>query len=74
MSDLEVILWRLLDLNEDDLIIKLFEGKNREIRNICKFFKWPIIKLIRLQYGSIKITKEKPCQIKELNPIPKDFL
>mgnify|MGYP001192423764 CR=1 FL=1 len=56
------------------LKFKLREGKNREIRNICKFFKWPILKLIRLQYGSIKLNKEKPGQIKEINPIPIDFL
>ena len=56
------------------LKFKLREGKNREIRIICKFFNWPIIKLIRLQYGSIKLTKEKPGQIKELDLIPKDFL
>ena len=48
------------------LKFKLREGKNREIRIICKFFKWPIIKLIRLQYGSIRLAKEKPGQIKEL--------
>ena len=35
------------------LIFKLREGKNREIRNICKYFKWTIIKLIRLQMTKI---------------------
>ena len=38
------------------LIFELKEGKNREIRNICKYFKWPIVKIIRLQYGSIKLS------------------
>ena len=38
------------------LKFKLRDGKNREIRNICKYFQWPILKLIRLQYGSIKLT------------------
>ena len=56
------------------LIFKLYEGKNREIRNICKYFKWPILKLIRLQYGPIKINKEKPGQIIEIKPIPKKLL
>ena len=55
------------------LKFKLKEGKNREIRNICKHFKWPINKLIRLQYGSIKLAKEKPGQIHEVISIPKDF-
>ena len=48
------------------LIINLFEGKNREIRNICKHFKWQIIKLIRIQYASISLEKQKPGQIIEV--------
>ncbi len=56
------------------LIFKLHEGKNREIRNICEFYKWTIVKLIRLQYGSIKLTKQNPGQIEEINRIPQDFL
>ena len=56
------------------LKFKLKEGKNREIRKICNHFKWPINKLIRLQYGSIKLIKEKPGQIKRIEPIPKDLL
>ena len=60
--------------NKTWLIFKLHEGKNREIRNICKYFKWPIFKLIRLQYGPIKINKEKPGQISEIKPIPKKLL
>ena len=56
------------------LKFKLREGKNREIRKICQHFKWSINKLIRLQYGSIKLTKEKPGQIKQLDQIPEDLL
>ena len=63
-----------INQNKTWLKFKLREGKNREIRIICKYFKWPILKLIRLQYGSIKLIKEKPGQINELDPIPKDFL
>ena len=56
------------------LIFKLREGKNREIRNICKFYKWTVIKLIRLQYGSIRLTKQNPGQIEEIKNIPSDLL
>ena len=56
------------------LIFKLLEGKNREIRNICKFYKWTVIKLIRLQYGSIRLTKQNPGQIEEVKNIPADLL
>ena len=48
------------------IIFKLKEGKNREIRNICKFFKWNIVKLIRIQYGSIKLSKLKSGEIQEI--------
>ena len=48
------------------IIFELKEGKNREIRNICKFFKWDIVKLIRIQYGSIKLSKQKLGEIREV--------
>ena len=49
------------------LIVKMTEGKNREIRNICDFFLWNIVNLVRIQYGSIKLIKQKPGEIIELN-------
>ena len=48
------------------IIFKLKEGKNREIRNICKFFKWDVVKLIRIQYGSIKLYNQKSGEIQEV--------
>jgi len=56
------------------LIFKLREGKNREIRNICKFYKWTVIQLIRLQYGSFRLRKQNPGQIVEIKNIPTDLL
>ena len=56
------------------LIFKLREGKNREIRNICKFYKLPVIKLIRLQYGPFKLIKQNPGQVEEIKNIPHEFL
>lgn len=49
------------------LIFKLREGKNREIRNICIYFSWNIVKLIRIQYGSIKLSKQKSGEIIEID-------
>jgi len=48
------------------LIAKLREGKNREIRNICKYFSWQIVKLIRIQYGPYKLGSLKKGQIEEI--------
>lgn len=48
------------------LIFKMKEGKNREIRNICKYFLWNIVNLVRIQYGSIKLIKQKPGEIIEI--------
>lgn len=51
------------------LIFKMYEGKNREIRNICDYFLWNIVNLVRIQYGTIKLNKLKPGEIIEV----KDF-
>ena len=48
------------------LIAKLKEGKNREIRNICKHFSWHIVKLIRIQYGPYKLGNLKEGKIEEI--------
>ena len=47
-------------------IFRLKEGKNREIRKICEYFNWHIIKLIRIQYGKYKISNQKPGEIVEV--------
>ncbi len=52
--------------NQTWLLIKLWEGKNREIRNICNNFKWNIIKLIRIQYGNYKLNDLGIGEIKEI--------
>ena len=52
--------------NYNWLIFKLKEGKNREIRNICRYFKWKISRLIRVQYGNIKLSKLKPGNLVEI--------
>ena len=43
----------------------LTEGKNREIRNIAKYFKWNVLKLKRVQHGEYKLSNLKPSEIKE---------
>jgi 23S rRNA pseudouridine2605 synthase len=54
------------DKNFTWLIVKLKEGKNREIRNICKYYSWQIVKLIRIQYGPYKLGKLKVGEIEEI--------
>ena len=53
------------------LIFKLKEGKNREIRNICNYFSWNIVKLIRIGFGPYKLGKLKEGQLKKINKIDK---
>ena len=55
------------------LIFKMKEGKNREIRNICKYFLWNIVNLVRIQYGSIKLIKQKPGEIIEIKNFEKEL-
>ena len=51
------------------LIIKLREGKNREIRNICEYFSWNIVQLIRIKYGPYKLLDLKKGEIKEIKKL-----
>ncbi len=44
----------------------LHEGKNREIRKICKFFNLKVNRLIRTSYGKFKLGKMKNGEIKLL--------
>ena len=55
------------------LIFKMKEGKNREIRNICDHFLWNIVNLVRIQYGSVKLIKQKPGEIIEIKNFNKDL-
>ena len=55
------------DSSNSWLTAKIKEGKNREIRNICKHFSWYIVKLIRIQYGPYKLGHLKVGQIEEIN-------
>ena len=58
-----------LDKTYTWIIAKLREGKNREIRNICKYFSWNIVKLIRIQYGPYKLGNLKEGKIEEIKVI-----
>ena len=51
------------------LIVKLKEGKNREIRKVFDYFSWNIVKLIRIQYGPYKLLNLKKGQISEIKKI-----
>ena len=55
------------------IIFKIKEGKNREIRNICDYFLWNIVNLVRIQYGSIKLIKQKSGEIIEINNFDKNL-
>ena len=55
-----------INKNNTWLSFHLKEGKNREIRNICKLFKLTILKLIRVQYGKFKLNTMKPGAIKQI--------
>lgn len=55
------------------IIFKMKEGKNREIRNICDYFLWNIVNLVRIQYGSIKLIKQKPGEIIEIKNFNKSI-
>ncbi|ADE30074.1 pseudouridine synthase [Rickettsia prowazekii] len=47
--------------------VVLFEGKNREIRRIFEYFGLQVNKLIRIQYGALKIGNLKPGNYQEIS-------
>ena len=53
-------------------VFKLSEGKNREIRNICKFFSWSVVKLIRISYGPYKLGNLKVGELQKIKVINHD--
>ncbi len=57
--------------NHNWLIFKLKEGKNREIRNICNYFSWNIVRLIRIGFGPYKLGKLKEGQFQKINKVDK---
>ena len=55
-------------------VFKMFLGdviysKKREIRKVCDYFCWNIVKLIRIQYGPYKLLNLKKGQISEIKEI-----
>ena len=49
------------------LTMALTEGKNREIRNICGHFGWPVSRLIRIAYGPFQLDSHlNPGDIEEV--------
>ncbi len=54
------------------LIFKLKEGKNREIRNICNFFSWNIVKLLRIEFGPYKLGKLKVGEVEKIRVMKND--
>jgi len=51
------------------LIMKLKEGKNREIRNIFESVSMTVVRLIRLSYGPYKLGTLKKGKFKKINII-----
>lgn len=48
-------------------IMRLREGKKRQIRNICQYFGHPVISLKRIQIGPVKMNGLKPGEYRDLN-------
>ena len=47
------------------LELTLTEGKNREIRNIAKYFNWNVFKLKRVIHGEYNLLSLKSSQLRE---------
>ncbi|MAH78507.1 MAG: pseudouridine synthase [Rickettsiales bacterium] len=58
--------------NEYEFNVDLKEGKNREIRNICNYFSWNIVKLLRIGFGPYKLGKLNVGEVKKIKVIKND--
>lgn len=47
-------------------VMRLREGKKRQIRNICQHFNHPVISLKRIQIGPVKLSGLKPGEYRDL--------
>ena len=61
------IIAKLIKIKGDRFTLEMLltEGKNKDIRNIAKYFKWNVLKLKRIQHGEYKLSNLKPTEIKE---------
>ena len=62
-------IYSIKKVSKYEYLVILKTGKNREIRNICKYFSWNIVKLIRIQYGPYKLGNLKEGKIEEIKVI-----
>ena len=46
----------------------LYEGKNRQIRRMLDSFGYTIHRLVRSQFGGVKLADLKPCALRHLTP------
>ena len=61
---------KIIKENKNSILkFTLIEGKNREIRKICSFYKLKIKQLKRIQFGPFKINKLKLNNVLEINKI-----
>ena len=52
--------------NSSTLNITIFEGRNHEVRNMMKYFHFPVESLCRIQYGCLELGKLQPGQYRKL--------
>jgi len=56
------------------LTIVITEGKNREIRRVFEYFKYPVSRLIRTGYGPFELGELKEGKVSEVSPREVDAL
>ncbi len=50
------------------LVVTLKEGKNREIRRVFEYYKYPVSRLIRIAYGPFELGDLAPGAVREIAP------
>lgn len=50
------------------IVVRLHEGKNRQVRRMCDVIAHPIVRLKRIRIGSIGVGDLRPGDIRDLSP------
>jgi len=75
-SPAEIILLKTNQKNQAKLLVKIHEGKKRQIRRMFKYITYNVIKLKRIKYGFLTLqglqsgnyrllTKEEVCKLRQ---------
>ena len=66
--------WQTQVSDQAVIVMSIREGRNRQVRRMCQAVGHPVVRLRRVQIGTIRDSRLKPGQFRELSPKEVDAL